>query len=89
MIVYINGEKPRQQASFILSVCPARHLEGKGEMPADWVDDKNEPIEFNIEFVYGKAEVPDKVGLYLVKHEMAMTSRLIRPLQQMLAPGRD
>lgn len=86
MIVYVTGEKARQQASYILSICPARHLEGQ-EVPTDWVNDKNEPIEFNVEFVFGKAEVPDNIGRYLVQHEMATFSRLIRPLQELFTGG--
>jgi hypothetical protein len=78
MIVYSKGEKAALQSSFLLSVCPARHLEGQ-ELPAEWVTDKNEPIDFNIEFVYGRAEVEENLGRYLVKHGFAACTRLILP----------
>lgn len=77
MIVYAMGEKAAKQASFIMSVSPARHLEGQGEMPSEWVNEKNEPIDFNVEFEFGKAEVPDNLGKYLLKHGFAKMSRLI------------
>ena len=79
MHVYALGEKAVKQPSFIMSICPGRHLEGQGEMPSDWVDDKNVPLEFNVEFVFGKATVPDSIGAYLVKHQIAKRSRLIMP----------
>ena len=79
MHVFATGAKAVKQKSFIMSICPAKHLEGQGEMPSDWVDDKNAPLEFNVEFVFGKADVPDSIGKYLVKHQLAKKSRLILP----------
>ena len=78
MIVYTTGEKSSQQKSFIMSICPGRHLEGQ-ELPSDWVDEKNNPIEINVEFIYGKANVSDSIGKYLIKHQMAARTRLIMP----------
>ena len=78
MIVYTTGEKSSKQKSFIMSVCPAEHLKGQ-ELPSEWVDEKNEPINFNIEFEYGKANVSDSLGKYLIKHQMAARTRLIMP----------
>lgn len=78
MIVYTTGEKSSKQKSFIMSVCPGSHLAGQ-ELPSEWVDDKNVPIEFNIEFEYGKANVSDSIGKYLIKHQMAARTRLIMP----------
>lgn len=77
MYVYTTGEKTAKQASFMMHICPAAHLEGQGEMPSDWVDEKNKPIEFAVEFIYGKATVPDKIGTYLIKHQLARRSKLI------------
>lgn len=78
MIVYTTGEKTAKQKSFFMHICPGRHLEGQ-ELPSEWVDEKNEPVEFAVEFVYGKANVPDSVGKYLIKHQMAAKTRLIMP----------
>ena len=78
MKVYATGEKAAVQKSYIISICPAKHLEGQ-EVPSDWVDDKNVPLEFNVEFVYGAAEVSDSIGKYLIKHQMAKRSKLILP----------
>lgn len=78
MKVYVTGTKAVAQKSFIMSINPAKHLEGQ-EVPSDWVDDKNVPLEFNVEFVYGAAEVSDSIGKYLIKHQMAKRSKLILP----------
>jgi hypothetical protein len=79
MIVYTTGDKAAKQAAFIMSICPARHLEGQGEMPSEWVDEQNKPIEFNVEFNHGRADVPENIGKYLIKHQLAKKSRLIIP----------
>lgn len=84
MIVWVNGSKAREQDVFLLSVCPARHLaevgkHGEREIPAEWVDDKNEPIDFNIIFKHGRAEVDKNMGDYLVKYGFASKTKLIIP----------
>jgi hypothetical protein len=78
MRVYTTGEKTARQKSFIMCIAPAAHLAGQ-EVPSDWVNDKNEPIEINVEFIYGVAEVSDSIGKYLVKHQMASRTKLIIP----------
>jgi hypothetical protein len=78
MIVYATGEKARAQKSFVLAICPARHLEG-AEMPAEWVTETNEPREMQVEFTYGRAEVPDNIGRYLLAHGLASKTTLILP----------
>lgn len=78
MIVYASGEKAVLQPSYLLCICPARHLEGE-EMPAEWVTADNEPLELTVEFVFGKATVADNLGRYLVKHGLAKKTRLIVP----------
>jgi hypothetical protein len=78
MRVYTTGEKTSRQKSFIMCINPAAHLAGQ-EVPSDWVDEKNNPVEFNIEFIYGEAHVSDSIGKYLVKHGMAARSKLIIP----------
>jgi hypothetical protein len=77
MKVYIAGEKPARQASFIMSIAPAATT--SGEVPSNWVDDKNNPVQFNIEFIRGEAEVEDSIGRYLLENELARKSRLILP----------
>lgn len=78
MKVYLEGEKPRAQASFIMCVAPAAVAHNQ-EVPADWVDDKNNPVQFNIEFNYGEAEVDDSIGRWLVEQQLVKKTKLILP----------
>lgn len=95
MIVYSDAEAAQKQRSFIMSICPARDLASSGqELPADWFTEVRDeetgllikvPREMNIDFVFGKADVSDEVGRYLVKQGYAKKSRLIQPLKEMFA----
>jgi hypothetical protein len=80
MKVYATGEKPSRQPVFLMSVAPAATVRNR-EVPAHWVDDNNNPVQFNIEFKYGAAEVEDDIGQYLVDSELARRTRLILPRQ--------
>ena len=51
----------------------------KGEVPTEWVDDKNEPLTFQVEFVRGKAEVDENIGRYLIDQGLAKKTKLILP----------
>jgi hypothetical protein len=84
MIVWVNGEKARAQSSFLLSICPARHLaevgkHGERDVPAEWVDNKNNPIDLHVIFEYGRAEVDENLGRYLIKYGFASKTKLIIP----------
>lgn len=81
MFVYLITEAARQQPCHIMHVCPAADAEGRegAEAPSEWVSDNNEPLPFAVEFSYGKAEVPDHLGRYLVRRGLARKSGLILP----------
>jgi len=78
MKIYNNGSKAAAMPSFFMSVSPARHLEGQ-EMPSEWVTDQNWPIDFQVEFKFGKAEVDKNLGEYMIKYGLASRSKLIIP----------
>ena len=78
MKVYLAGEKPRAQPSFIMCVAPAATAQNQ-EVPAHWVDDKNNPVQFNIEFVHGSAEVEDSIARYLLEQGLVKRTALIIP----------
>lgn len=80
MKVYATGEKPSRQPSFLMSVAPAATARNE-EVPSHWVDDKNNPVQFNVEFKFGVAEVADDIGHYLIANQLAQRSRLILPRQ--------
>lgn len=78
MKVYHPGEKCRKQASFIMAVAPAATAQNQ-EVPVHWVDDKNQPIQFMVEFQYGVAEVDDVMGRYLVEEGLVHKTKLLLP----------
>lgn len=78
MKVYTTGEKPSRQPSFTMSVAPAATAHNE-EVPAHWVDDKNNPVQFNIEFKFGEAEVEDGLAKYLIANGYAKRTRLLLP----------
>lgn len=85
MKVYYPGAKARLQQSFTMSVAPAATIQNQ-EVPVEWVDDQNNPVQFNVEFVYGEAEVPDALGRYLIENELARKTKLILPGDALAQP---
>ena len=76
MLVFL----PHKKANHTMHISPAADREFvKGEVPADWVDDENNPRQFTIEFTRGKAEVDDKIGKYLIDRGLAKKTKLIIP----------
>ncbi|MCE9565839.1 MAG: hypothetical protein K8U57_27760 [Planctomycetes bacterium] len=75
MFVYL----PHKKALHTMHISPAADPRMKGEMPSEWVDDKNNPLTFQIEFVRGKAEVDDKLGKYMTEMGLARKTKLILP----------
>lgn len=75
MYVYL----PHKKSTHTMHICPAADPRIKGEVPADWVDDKNNPRTFQINFYRGKAEVDDQIGKYLIDTELARKTKIIRP----------
>ena len=78
MKIYNTGSKAAAMPAFFMSVSPARHLEGQ-EIPSEWMTDKKEPIDFQIEFKFGKAEVDKNLGEYMIKYGYASRTKLIIP----------
>ena len=78
MLVYTQGEMTSLKRSFSLLVCPAADIVGE-ECPADWLDEQGKPLNIEVEFCYGRAEVPSNLGRYLISHGLAARSSLIIP----------
>jgi len=77
MKVYLAGEKARRQPSFIMSVAPAATVQND-EMPHHWFDN-GKPVQFNLEFIYGEAEVEDSIARYLLQEGLVKRTALILP----------
>lgn len=86
MKVYHAGTKVRRQKSFMMSVAPAADLGRNQEAQSDWVDRENNPVQFNIEFTYGEAEVDDSIGKYLIDKGYCLRTRLILPRLEEASP---
>jgi hypothetical protein len=74
MKVYQQG---RREGVFTHTVCPGNHV--PGECPPEWFGEDGVAIEFQVRFENGCAKVPDNLGRYLIKHQMAYRSALILP----------
>ena len=79
MKVYTTGEKSSVQSNYFLSICPGEHLGAEAAETSEWFDEKNQPLQFHVEFKHGIADVPENIGRYLVKHGLASKSRFVLP----------
>ncbi len=78
MRVYLVSPTGRDQAYHKMSVAPAGDRAFvKGEVPADWVNDENRPLNLEVDFVHGVAEVSDELGRYLIARGLARKSRIL------------
>ena len=70
---------PHKNANHTMHITPAADPRIKTEVPSEWVNDKNEPLTFQVEFVRGKAEVDENIGRYLIEMGLANKTKLILP----------
>lgn len=79
MLVYLHGSTSTPPpARHVVYIAPAADLRGQ-EVPTAWVDHDNKPIQIEVLFQHGTAEVDDEVGKYLIKSGQAQKSRLVMP----------
>ena len=77
--VYLHGSADKPPvAHHILIVTPAAHLPG-AEHPSEFFEADGKPKDFPVDFIHGKAEVPDTLGKYMVAQGLAQKSRLVIP----------
>lgn len=82
MIVYLHGSTDKLPvAEHTLLCAPAGHHPKEFESDAWWdmSGDKKKPMEFQVKFLFGQAEVDDTLGKYLVATGQAQKSRLVLP----------
>ena len=81
MVVYIPelSGKP----SHVIFICPASDMR-KADCPSDWLEDNGKPRHFEVEFQFGKAEVPSNIADYLIRQGFAKRSMLIIPPNKVL-----
>jgi len=71
MNIYVNGEK-QSKGVHRMFVEPGRELDG-----SNWKDKDGKVIQFKVEFVEGKADVPANLGRYMVSRGMATESPIV------------
>lgn len=80
MRVFCAGERAAVAPVFVMFVAPAGDTEfTKGDIPASWVDENKVPVQFTVEFKFGRAEVPDDIGKYMVARKLAKRTQLLLP----------
>lgn len=78
LIVYLRGEAAQRKASTSLFICPA--ADGRiSDAPSEWLTEDRKPLQMEVEFNYGRAEVASNLGEYLVRLGLAGWSPLIIP----------
>ena len=81
MTIYYRSFKA-QRYGHRMTVAPAGDKAFvKSEVPADWVDADNNPIQFEVVFNAGRgdAEVDDRLGRYMVERGLASKTFLLQP----------
>lgn len=70
MFVYLNGQKERTQARYTYTISPGQSgLINSDEIPSAWLEEDGEtPRTFTLEFYFGRAEVDEQLGQWLVYH---------------------
>lgn len=82
MKVYLTGGRAVTAPEHVVYISPARHMqeiERDSEVPSDWVTEKNEPLDLQVVFRFGVAEVESNLGAYMVKNGFASKTRLVIP----------
>lgn len=77
MKVYSAAARHRQ-GSHEVHVAPAAHLDHAG-LPADWINERGQPVNMTVTFRDGVAEVTPELGRYLLSQRLARKSSLILP----------
>ncbi|MBM7045435.1 hypothetical protein [Rhizobium lusitanum] len=78
MRVYLTGSQHRAQPIHRMFVSPATDIQNE-EVPRDWVNDQNEPVQIAVDFAYGVAEVPPSLGKYMISRGLVAKTKLILP----------
>jgi hypothetical protein len=80
MYVYLNGDNPRGHPNYVVRVAPAadNYFTNAEDCPSDWKEANGSAKQIDIVFAYGRAEVDENMGRYLVKRGIAERSRIIQ-----------
>lgn len=76
MKVYRTGERDPHRPSFFLFVAPAADVAAE-DCPSEWKTADGKPLNIEVEFKFGCAEVPSNLGKYLIAQGLAHKSALI------------
>jgi hypothetical protein len=73
--IFLHGAVAARSPRTASIVRPGEHPESD---PSEWYKD-GVPVQFEVIFHYGAAEVTNSLGKYMVQQGMAKTTRLILP----------
>jgi hypothetical protein len=85
MKIYLHSDNAERQAKYPVTIAPAadKLFVKPTECPKSWMQADGTPINFEINFAYGVADVDDEIGHYMVKRGIAHGSRMLRKIYQL------
>lgn len=86
MKIYLHSESAEKSAQYPLIVSPAGDQEfvtAEDAKNKGWFNAKGDAIQYQVDFVYGVAEVETSLGRYMVDRGLAHKSRIIRRVSQL------
>jgi hypothetical protein len=76
MFVFLTGEKERRNPSHFLTVAPGFVTVSDVVAPPSWFERDGAPANLKVEFVFGRAEVDQPLGEWLIKTGYAQRGNL-------------
>jgi hypothetical protein len=87
MRVYLHSDRAEKTPKYPLTVSPAGDkgfLKSKGmHVLPEWVHPSGEPVQIELLFDYGSAEVPDALAKYMIERGIAHRGRMLRRIAQL------
>lgn len=85
MKIYLHSENAERHPKYVVTIAPAGDVEfvSSEDCKPEWKNAKGDPLQIEVVFDRGVAEVNDSIGKYMVARGIAMKSRLLRRVQQL------
>jgi hypothetical protein len=85
MKIYLHSDMAERSSKYVVHVAPAGDVEflKTGDLPASWSNPDGTPRRFEVNFVFGVAEVEDSLGKYMVARGLCHPSRMMRKVRQL------
>lgn len=86
MKIYLHSESAEKSAKYPVIVSPAGDQEfvtAEDAKSKGWFNAKGDAIQYQIDFVFGSADVETSIGKYMVDRGIAHKNRILRRVQQL------